>query len=113
MARKLAISNKVLVPVTVILANAAGRNETFKFHLVCERQESEALRKSMTDEKLSAVDFLHEVVTGWDGQKLVLEDDGTPSPFSREALDDMLSIPGVAALISRAYVLEVTAKEKN
>lgn len=113
MARKLAISDKVLVPVTAVIPNLQGRKDTYKFNLVCKRLPTEELRKSLSSDQLSVVDFLKEIVTGWDGQKLVLEDDGSPSAFSPEALEDLLSIAGVPQLCSRAYVMEVTAKEKN
>jgi hypothetical protein len=113
MARKLAIADKVLVPVTVVIPNLQGRKDTFKFNLVCTRLPTEALQKSISDGQLSNNDFLKGIVVGWDGQKLVLEDDGTPSAFSPEALDDLLSIAGVPALCTRAYMAEVMAKEKN
>lgn len=113
MARKLAISDKVLVPVTAVIPNLQGRKDTYKFNLVCIRLDAETLRKKLATDQLSAVEFVKDVVTGWDGQKLVLEDDGSPSAFSPEALEDLLSIAGVPQLCSRAYVVEVTAKEKN
>lgn len=113
MARKLAISNTVQVPVTVVIPNAVGRSDTFKFTLTCDRLGGEELRKALSRDDLSVAAFLGEVVKGWDSQKLVLEEDGTPSAFSPEALQDMLSIAGVPALCSAAYIKEVVAKEKN
>lgn len=113
MARKLAISDKVLVPVTVVLSNTQGRKDTFKFNLVCDRLDTETLAARLTDTTVSTIGLLKEVVTGWDGQKLVIEEDGTPASFSAEALEDLLSVAGVANLCTRAYVAEVTAKEKN
>lgn len=115
MARKLAISNTVQPAVTVVLADAgvAGGTKTFKFTLTCDRLDGQKLRDAMGDNSQSATAFMKEVVKGWEGQRLVLEDDGSPSPFSAEALDDLLAIAGVPALCFQSYLKEVTAKEKN
>ena len=37
MPRKLAIDNKVLVPVKIVAPNMKGRKDEFRFHLICDR----------------------------------------------------------------------------
>jgi hypothetical protein len=113
MARKLAISNTVQPSVTVVTAGSDGRNATFKFSLTCDRIDGDSLRKALASESLSVATFLNDITKGWDGQRLVLEEDGSPSAFSPEAFADLLSIAGVPALCLAAYLKEVTAKEKN
>lgn len=114
MARKLAISNTVQVPVTVVIPNnGQGRSEAFKFSLQCDRLDQPTLAKALKDDALSVTSFLCDIVKGWDGQRLVIEEDGSPSVFSREAFEDLLRVAGVPKLALEAYLKEVTAKEKN
>ena len=113
MARKLVVSDTVQVPITVVLANATGKADIFKFSLICRRLSGDDLRKQIAREDHLVNDFLAELTTGWQGQKLVTEDDGTPSEFSPEALQDLLSIAGVPALCLAEYLKEVVAKSKN
>lgn len=61
----------------------------------------------------SIKDFMHENVTGWKDQRLVLDASGNPAEFSREALDVFFSAPGVLILCWNAYIKEIGAKEKN
>jgi hypothetical protein len=113
MARKLAISNTVTVAANLQVPDAVGGTTLHKFKLVCDRLDGDALRKSMEDESLDVRDFLAGVIKNWEGQRIVLEEDGSPSPFSADALRDLLSIAGVPALLLRAYMTEVVARQKN
>jgi phage gp37-like protein len=112
MARKLAISNTVTPEVKVVVRDG-GSVKSFKFKLVCTRKSSDELTADLKREDLSVSAFLKDVTTGWEGQQLVLEDDGSASPFSPEAFDDLMQIAGVPALCLQAYLKEVQAKEKN
>ncbi|MFC5498134.1 hypothetical protein ACFPOE_11360 [Caenimonas terrae] len=112
MARKLMVSDTVQVPVTLVLAGKGGKSETHKFHLVQDRLGGEELRKQMASDS-PVNEFLAGITKGWGGQKLVVEEDGTPSEFSQEAFADMLTIAGAPAVFLNAYVKEVVAKEKN
>lgn len=113
MARKLVVSNTVQVPVVAVITNATGKAESFKFTLTCRRLPGDDLRKQLGREDLPVNSFLADITTGWSGQQLLLEDDGTPSIFSAEAFDDLLSVAGVPGLCLAAYMKEVVAKEKN
>lgn len=111
---KIAIDNKVEVPVKFTL-KAGKVNKTFAFTLHCNRLEQEEINT-----RLEAADFKFKsfmvgdgVVTGWEGQRLVLNVDDTPAEFSEDALGALLSIPGVAQVCFGAYQKECGAKEKN
>ena len=54
-----------------------------------------------------------EVIKGWSGQRLVLEDNGEPAEFSQEALAMMLNVMGVGRILFDAYLKDCGAKEKN
>jgi len=113
MARKLAISNNVIVPVTLNVNNATGGKDTFKFDILAERRTSDEMRRTISDETMQVDIFLAEVVKGWERQRLVLEDDNSPSEFSADAFKDMLSVTGAPAVIFQSYLKAITAKEKN
>ncbi len=113
MAFKLAISPKVLFGVTLMVANDNGNKDTFKFDILAERRTSEEMRKTITDETMQVDAFLADIAKGWEKQRLVLEEDGTPAQFSPEAFQKMLEVPGAPAVIYQSYLKAITAKEKN
>lgn len=106
---KLAIEDTVEVPVKFTLKD--GRvNKPFNFTLTARRpakEEAEALSD------LTIKDFLLSNITGWSGQRLVLDDNGEPANFSRDAFEYMLSTTGVLRMCWDAYLKESGAKEKN
>lgn len=53
------------------------------------------------------------LITDWQGQRLVLDEQGQPVPFSPEALSLFLSPSGVAKVVFDAYQKDCGAKEKN
>lgn len=111
---KLAIDDKVEVPVKFTL-KAGKVNKTFSFSLHCKRLMQEEITARLEACEFKFKPFLAggEVVTGWEGQRLVLNADDTPAEFSEESLDALLSTPGVAQLCFSAYQKECGAKEKN
>jgi hypothetical protein len=112
MSRKLAISNTVMPEVVAVIKDG-DQPRRFKFSLVCTRKDTDSLKEDLKRDDYSVSDFLKEVTTGWEGQRLVLEEDGTPSTFGSEAFDELLSIAGMPSLCLAAYLKEVVAKEKN
>jgi hypothetical protein len=106
----LAIDNVVEVPVKFTL-KAGKVNKPFSATLIATRlskEESEAQADGT-----SIKDFLLDNITGWEGQRLVLDGEGSPAKFSREALDAFLSVSGVLMVCWQAYLKECGAKEKN
>lgn len=103
MAYKLAIAPIIEFELPVRV-NDGGRMRTFNMRVQGKRLSHEELAektKAMKDRE-----FLLEVIVGWSGQKLVLDDEtGEPAAFGVEALDAMLSgIVGLEHQMARAYV---------
>lgn len=108
---RLGVAAIMCFPVSLQIMNAKGEVDTHEFTVTGTRygiQERQQLFSKMT-----TVEFMKQAFTGWDGQKLVLNDDGTPAEFSTEALEAMFDIDGVALVIFNDYVKASAAKEKN
>ncbi len=110
----LAIDDVVEVPVKFTL-KAGKVNKLFSFTLTATRVPVDDIQEAMKAAELRYKEALIslDVFTGWDGQRLVLDGDGKPAEFSAEALDVMLTAPGVAQVVYIAYMKEIGAKEKN
>ena len=106
MALKLKIGRTLDVPVKFSLRDGA-REASFAFTLVVRRlarQEAADLlerlklenkdRDAVEDAELTRA-TLADLVSDWRGQRLVVDDDDQPAPFSAEALDLMLESVGV------------------
>ena len=109
---KLAIENTVKVPVNINLNNA-GKTVNHNYSLIAARYDQDQVRAMIDDSERTVADVVKEVVTGWSGQKLVLDDVGTPAEFSEEALAIMLTVPGIANVIYQSWLAEIGAKTKN
>lgn len=112
MARKLIIENTVKVPVKFTLNNN-GKIASFFFSVTCDRLDQAEIKSRLGDGEALISEFLADIIKGWDGQKLVVEEDGAPADFDSEALDMLLSTAGVSMVIFNAYLKECGAKEKN
>lgn len=121
MAHKLLISNTVEVPVRFTL-NDAGKSRVFAFSLYARRKTAEELADDFKTgagsfAERTVTEYLSDAVTGWKGQTLVVEDDGSdrPADFSLEGLALILGIPGVANQVLQGYLEAngVKGKEKN
>lgn len=108
----LAISNTVEFSVKLSIKDG-GVLKPFAFTLVATRLEQDEISAKLDNKEGLSTDFLKEVVTGWKGQRLVLDDEGQPAEFSPEGLAAMLRVTGLANVCFNAYLKEVVAKEKN
>lgn len=120
------VGNKVSIPVKFTLKEG-NVNKLFAFTLYGNRLDQDVIEEKMTEGGFKFKEGLlsmHKsfvdptskeegLFTGWDGQRLICTEDGTPAEFCTEALEAMLSIPVVASIIYKAYLLECGAKEKN
>lgn len=113
MAYKLAIEDLVGVKVEGKNQAKDGSEKSFKFVLVCERYSNEQMKGALSDKDETAFAFLERVARDWQGQKLVLDDEGNPAPFNLETLRLLLSISGMAMLCWHAYLSQVQATAKN
>ena len=108
MAFKLSVAPLVDVPVKITV-QAGAKRRTMNITLVGKRMLTDGLEdlsKRAADKTLDPVAFLHDVIVDWRGdQSIVLDDaDGSPAPFSAEALDCLLSLPMVTGLCMTAYM---------
>lgn len=110
--RTLAIQNTVEVNVKFTLKE--GRvSKPFAFTFMANRLEQDDITERLESKDKRIKDFMADVMTDWQGQRLVLEDNGEPSPFGQEALGMLLNVAGVASVCFNAYLKECGAKEKN
>jgi hypothetical protein len=110
---KLTIQNTAQVKVKFTLKDK-GIDRLFTFTLDAVRLEQDEITDRLEDKNKKIKDFMADgIITGWEGQRLVLNEDDTPAAFSPEALDVLLNVPGVAAVIFNAYLKDCGAKEKN
>jgi hypothetical protein len=112
MAFKLKVGNTLSIPVKLEINDGASKPAAFNFKLTGERMSADEARAQFDvageNADRTVADFLHEKITDWSGQTLVLDEDtGQPVPFSREAFTAMLSLVGVANVIYGAYVTEL------
>lgn len=112
MAYKLVVANEVKVPVKLTL-NDAGVSRLFKFTITCERLTVEEIKERTQDGETRILDFMRDVMRGWEDQKLVVDDEGKPADFNQDALAVMLGTAGVATILYTSYLKECGAKEKN
>lgn len=102
MAFKLVISDTVEIPVKFTV-NDGPRATQFAFTLVGGRLPIETFTALPDTPDISLAEFLKEHITGWKGQRLVVDDNGTPAEFSLEAFDVMFSLVGMGPLAFQAY----------
>lgn len=110
---KLAIADTVAVKVKLYISSG-GIQKKFDFTLFAKRlDQDEVNRVHKEDGEQPVAEFITKVTTGWEGQRLVLNEDESPAAFDAESLAAMLAVPGVATLIYQAYMRDLGAKEKN
>ncbi|MDO9277130.1 MAG: hypothetical protein Q7U05_01025 [Polaromonas sp.] len=108
----LAVENTVEVPVKFTLKNK-GVARLFSFTLIADRLPQDDISARLEDKERKVKDFMADVITGWSGQRLLLDATGEPAEFSAEALEALLNVAGVASVCFTAYLKECGAKEKN
>lgn len=103
---KLAVEASVDFPVNIDLMDGR-KKRNFAFHLTAHRLSTDQLRAEIGPDadnpNLTVGEFLHNHITGWRGQQLVVDEDGKPVDFSADAFDVLLTPPGAAQLIFIAY----------
>lgn len=110
--KTIAIQNTVEVPVRFTLKE--GRvNKLFAFSFTAERLDQDTITERLEDKGRKVKSFMADIITSWDGQRLVLNEDGTPADFGPEALELLLNVAGVASVLFAAYFKDCGAKEKN
>jgi hypothetical protein len=112
MAFRLVVADVVDFPVKFTV-NDGGASKPFAINLQAKRLPQDAFRRLAEGGSDATVgEFLAEHVTGWRGQKLVVDDAGQPADFSPEAFACLLSLVGVAGLAFAAYLEACGAQGK-
>jgi hypothetical protein len=109
---KLAVKDTAQVKVKFTLKDK-GVDRLFAFTQECTRLEQDLISERLAEKEKTVMEFMRDLVTGWSGQLLVLLADDTPAPWSPEAMEVMLNVPGVANVIFTAYLKDVGATTKN
>lgn len=109
MAIKITVSSKVRFPVEGSFKDETGKDQPFKYELLCERQDAEAHRER-TKGDVDFVQYMVDVTKDWFH---VTDDAGKTVEFSEAALRQLLRQPGQAALAYFTYLRESGAKQKN
>lgn len=113
MAYKLAVENKVCVSVKgTVPGTTKGARKRFDFTLTMDRMTQAEITEAMKSGD-TIEDFVVARTTGWDGQRLVLDDQDKPAEFCEEALRCLLTQPGMAVWCYQAYLRDVGVAEKN
>lgn len=103
MPYKLTVADVIELPVKFSL-NDAGKTQSHSFHLSAKRMSQESLRAVMDDEGRKTRDLLQEQITGWRGQRLVVDDSEQPADFNADAFDCLLSLVGMEQIVLVAYL---------
>jgi hypothetical protein len=77
--------------------------------LQAKRLDEPALRALKSREGQTVADLLVEQAVGWE-QTLVQAEDGSPAPYSPDALRCLLTLPGAANLLFADYVRACSAE---
>ena len=117
MAYKLSVSDILSLTIAFDLADG-DKKKKFNFTLLAKRLGEDEFQSRCkgdegipTNEKIKQV--MLDIVTGWKGQTLVLDEQDQPADFCAEALDVMFQTPKVLDIVTQVYLKEVGAKAKN
>ena len=113
MKYKLAIADVLGVKVEGSITDDAGVQKPFSFVLQCHRLAHDVMKATVMDKQESIVDFFAKHARGWTGQRLVLDEEGAPAPFTPEALAVLFGIAGMANTCWTAYLNQVVVSAKN
>ena len=103
---RLAIANIIEFPMTITVPGSDGSRE-HSFRLTGKRYSRDEWNEALASLNAAGGDrdtvFLTESLTGWSGQDLVVNEEGAPEPFSAEALQLLLTVPGMSIAVFLAY----------
>lgn len=104
MGFKLTIGEFLHVPISGTM-KGDGRDVKFQFSLMARRIGLDAYREALGEGSTVTVrEFLTANVTGWSGQRLVVDDDGEPAAFGPEAFELLLGVVGMEQTLLAAYL---------
>ena len=109
MAIKITLGNKVRFAVEGSFTDEDGKDQPFKYELLCKRCDAAEHRKK-TKGDIDFAQYMVDVTENWFS---VNDADGAPLPFNEANLRQLLNQPGQAALAYFTYLRESGAKQKN
>ena len=113
MAYKLVIADIVDVPIK-FTANDGGKTVSFFFHLTARRMPQSEFKALIEEaDGRTVAEFLSAQITGWRGQRLVVDEAGAPAEFSPEAPECMFSLVGLPGIALAAYIEACGAQGKS
>lgn len=107
----LSIEDTVEVPVNFTL-KVGKVNKAYAFTLTGTRRGQDDVEGWVSDNDKKIKEVLTDVITGWSGQRLVMDGD-QPADFNTDSFAAMLNVQGVAGNMYIAYLKECGAKEKK
>jgi hypothetical protein len=112
MKYRLIVADKIKLPIRLTL-NDNGKKAEHKFSLTAQRIAQDEVRALMADGEKTVRELLVEKISGWEGQRLVIGEDDEPAPFSSEALEVLLSLPGVDSIVFGTYLRELAVADSS
>ena len=109
MAFKIVLTDLFSFKVEGSTNDEKGVAQPFDFVLKAVRLDEKDIQAKL-DDGGSVMEFLADLVRGWDGPR---DESDKPIPFTPEAFKSLGSIPGLAKIMLKGYLLGVGAKEKN
>lgn len=116
MAYKLAIGNVFEFRVQAAIKDATTEHKIdarFTADRLTAQEGADLLNGVGEAAEATINEFLLQHISGWRGQKLVLEEDGQPAGFSHDALEAMLGVAGMGMLIYVAYLKAMAATDTS
>jgi hypothetical protein len=112
MGFRLVVSDVIEFPIKVSV-NDGPKAVPFSFTLVGRRMGVDEYRTAVGDGATATVrEFLVANVTGWKGQRLVIDDDTSqPADFSPEAFSALLGVVGLEGACFGAYLKALAASD--
>lgn len=112
MAFKLVIGDRLDVTVKGEIPDGASK-VPFKFSLQMRRMGVEEYRNALAPNSDVLVrDFLLDNALGWRDQRLVVDEDGAPATYSREAFECLLGVVGMEQFCFQAYIVALQIVDK-
>ena len=104
------VDDVVRVPVEGQLVDKSGQRVDFSFKIDMRRLTQDEFDAELSNPGIDTKTLVTREACGWDG---VLNRDGDAVPFSAEALQRFLRIPGMTNMVWVAYASHAGVQAKN